>query len=333
MSAGAAVRTEHRHVKVPYINERKKYDLIIAASGQIVYDYDLTTGDIVWSGSLEQVLGYEREEMGGIEEWAAMIHPEDRAEALRLLDVAEKERGTYDVDYRLRCKNGSYRWLHDRGFFLIEDDRNVRRMIGMMQDIHSRKQAELLQNAVYRIAQAADTSAGLGDLFKSVHNIVGTVMPAGNFYIALYDDEEDLISFPYFVDEEDTPPSPKKPGKGLTEHVIRTGRPCSATRRRTGTARRGHVELVGCLRLSGSASPSSSTGRRQGPWSSNTTKTRTPMAPRSCGCSNSSRPRWPGRSSASGPNGLWAKSETGSRNTLISPRSCCSGSTGRGRSS
>jgi len=245
-AAGATVRAEPRHVKVPYINERKKYDLIIAASGQIVYDYDLTTGDIVWSGSLEQVLGYEREEMGGLEEWAGMIHPEDRTEALRLLDVAEKERGTYDVDYRFRCKNGSYRWMHDRGFFLIEDDRNIRRMIGMMQDIHDRKQAELLQNAVYRIAQAADTSAGLGDLFKSVHKIIATVMPAGNFYIALYDDVEDLISFPYFVDEEDTPPAPKKPGKGLTEYVIRTGKPLLCDEAADRDLRgRGEVELIG----------------------------------------------------------------------------------------
>jgi len=246
MSAGATLRTEPRHVKVPYINERKKYDLIIAASGQIVYDYDLTTGDIVWSGSLEQVLGYEREEMGGIDEWAEMIHPEDRTEALRLLEVAEKDRGTYDVDYRFRHKNGSYRWLHDRGFFLIEDDRNVRRMIGMMQDIHDRKQAELLQNAVYRIAQAADTSAGMGDLFKSVHDIIRTVMPAGNFYIARYDDKEDMISFPYFVDEEDTPPAPKKSGKGLTEYVIRTGKPLLCDEITDRDLRgRGEVELIG----------------------------------------------------------------------------------------
>ena len=246
MSAGATIRTEPRHVKVPYINERKKYDLIIAASGQIVYDYDLTTGDIIWTGSLEQVLGYEREEMGGIEGWEEMIHPEDRTEALRLLEVAEKNRGTYDVDYRFRHKNGSYRWLHDRGFFLIEDDRNVRRMIGMMQDIHDRKQAELLQNAVYLIAQAADKSAGLSDLFKSVHNIIGTVMPAGNFYIARYDDKEDMISFPYFVDEEDTPPAPKKSGKGLTEYVIRTGKPLLCDEATDRDLRgRGEVEVVG----------------------------------------------------------------------------------------
>ena len=62
-------------------------------------------------------------------------------------------------------------------------------MIGMMQDITERKQAELLQNAVYRIAQAADKSPSLEDLYRSVHEIIATVMPAGNFYIALFDKE------------------------------------------------------------------------------------------------------------------------------------------------
>jgi len=243
---GPTVRTEAKPYKPPYINERKKYELIIAASGQVVRDYDLPSGEIVWSGSLEQVLGYEPQEMGGIAEWAERIHPEDRDEALRLLDVAEKDRTTYDVDYRFRQKNGSYRWLHDRGFFLIEEDRNLRRMIGMMQDIHDRKQAEILQNAVYRIAQAAETSATLEDLFRSVHKTVSTVMPAGNFYIALYDAAENLISFPYFVDEEDSPPAPVKPGKGLTEYVIRTGRPLLCDEATDRELRgRGEVEVIG----------------------------------------------------------------------------------------
>src|SRR5512136_1125872 len=63
---GPIVRTEAKPYKPPYINERKRYELIIAASGQVVYDYDLPTGDIVWSGDLERVLGYEPQEMGGI---------------------------------------------------------------------------------------------------------------------------------------------------------------------------------------------------------------------------------------------------------------------------
>ena len=223
-----------------------RFELVIAASGQVVYDYDLSTGEIIWSGSLEQVLGYTRKEMGGIEEWAEMIHPEDKAEALRLLDIAEKLQTTYDVDYRFRHRNGGYRWLHDRGFFLVEKGGQVRRMIGMMQDITERKQAGLLQSAVYRISQAADSSASLGDVYRSVHETVATVMPAGNFYIALYDDADSMISFPYFVDEVDAPPPPLKASKGLTEYVIRTGKPLLCDQATDMDLRgRGEVEVIG----------------------------------------------------------------------------------------
>jgi signal transduction histidine kinase len=49
-------------------------------------------------------------------------------------------------------------------------------------------------------------------------------MPAKNFYIALYDADDDLLSFPYFVDERDEPSEPHRPGRGLTEFVLRSGR-------------------------------------------------------------------------------------------------------------
>jgi PAS domain S-box-containing protein len=63
-----------------------------------------------------------------------------------------------------------------------------------------------------------------------MHSILSELIYANNFYIALYDEREDLISFPYFVDETDTAPMPRKPGKGLTEYVLRTEKPALVTR-------------------------------------------------------------------------------------------------------
>ena len=50
-------------------------------------------------------------------------------------------------------------------------------------------------------------------------------MPVENLYIALYDAEHDLLSFPYYVDQYDEPPPPGKPEHGLTEYVLSTKKP------------------------------------------------------------------------------------------------------------
>src|SRR2546425_5091378 len=114
---------------------------------------------------------------------------------------------------------------------------------------HSREaqaRAHQLQAATYRIAQVAMSTPGLEGLLPATHRIVSELMPARNFYIALYDPANDLLSFPYVVDEHDTDFSSKKPGKGLTEHVLRTGQALLVTPEvQAELEQRGEVELVG----------------------------------------------------------------------------------------
>jgi response regulator RpfG family c-di-GMP phosphodiesterase/PAS domain-containing protein len=100
-----------------------------------------------------------------------------------------------------------------------------------LRDLQARrdgKRAEMVYAASYKISESASSAENLYELFKSIHDIVGELMPANNFYISLFDKATDLISFPYYVDENDSPPAPNHPGKGLTEYVLRTGKPLLA---------------------------------------------------------------------------------------------------------
>jgi len=116
--------------------------------------------------------------------------------------------------------------------------------------VSRRDRSEQLQAATYRIAEAAQAAEGLHDLLPSIHGIVGELMPARNFYIALHNEATNSISFPYFVDEVDAPPAPKSPGRGLTEYVLRTGKPLLATTEvHAELERRGEVELLGAPSL------------------------------------------------------------------------------------
>lgn len=113
-------------------------------------------------------------------------------------------------------------------------------------DVTERRRAEQLQQAVYQIARAADTAETLAAFFQQIHEVIGTVMPARNFYISLYDDGTDMLSFPYFVDEVDVPLPPQKPGHGLTAYVLRTGKSLLCDlKTHEALEKQGEIELVG----------------------------------------------------------------------------------------
>src|SRR2546426_5093857 len=114
------------------------------------------------------------------------------------------------------------------------------------RDVTEAKRAEQIQLATYRISEAAHAARTRPDLVAAIHGIVGELMPAKNFYIALYDPADDLLTFPYHMDEYDSDFPSKKPGKGLTEYVLRTGQPLLVTPElHAELERRGEVEMIG----------------------------------------------------------------------------------------
>jgi two-component system cell cycle sensor histidine kinase/response regulator CckA len=118
------------------------------------------------------------------------------------------------------------------------------------RDVTERRRADQIQLATYRISEAAQAARNLQELFGAIHRIVGELLPAKNFYIALYDATSGMLSFPYFVDEYDTDFPSKKLGKGLTEYVLRTGQPALVTPEvHAELERRGEVELIGAASI------------------------------------------------------------------------------------
>lgn len=171
------------------------------------------------SAGCERIFGYTPQEMLG-RQMLDMIHPDDRA---RTLNAAEGVMGgtpNPNFENRYIRKDGSVahimwsaRWSPQEG---------VR--IAVARDITARKRAEAVQAALLAISEAAHIATDLLDLFHQIHAIIGGLLPARNFFVALYDEERDVLSFPYFLDEHDATPAPRPLGTGtLSAEIIRTG--------------------------------------------------------------------------------------------------------------
>jgi PAS domain S-box-containing protein len=153
--------TERKRVEKEREDSKTRYDMISTSAGLVIYDYNIVTGDILWSGNSIEVLGYKPEELGNIDRWAELIHPDDREEAFRLLEKAQLNLDPYDVYYRFSVKSGGYVHLHDRGFFMPDKDGRAIRMMGMMNDVTDRIESqESLKQSEQRFRTLQQASFG-----------------------------------------------------------------------------------------------------------------------------------------------------------------------------
>ncbi len=174
-----------------------------------------------------RLFGWEQEEVRGRPLHELIVPPDRLGEVDWVLDSIRKGHKVSLEARRLR-KNGTLVDVSVQSTPVLMDGGQIA-IFAIYRDISERKQSEALQSALYRIAEKTSSAEDLEEFYTAIHAIVGELMYARNFYIALHDPVTQLLSFPYFVDEEEPCPGPQPLGRGLTEYVLRTGEPLLAS--------------------------------------------------------------------------------------------------------
>jgi PAS domain S-box-containing protein len=181
------------------------------------------------SPRIQDLVGFPAAEWTGEKNrWLGQIHPDDRQQVLTKISQCLSFGLPFHAEYRLIHSSGRAVWVSD-DTVPVQMPGQKDRVQGVLLDITARKRAEQTQSATYRISQAAFAARDLEGLYTEIHNVLGELMHAENFFIALYDPDTRLLNFPYFVDQYDEPPEPIIARHGLTEYVLRTGKALFAT--------------------------------------------------------------------------------------------------------
>ncbi len=172
-------------------------------------------------------------------EYASSFYKDDKS-------IIETGNPVLDREESFLDSEGRRNWLLTTKIPLLDKDGNISGIVGVGRNITKRKKNELIREALYEISESVLTTTDIKMLYQKIHLAVGKLMPADNFIIAHYDDEKKILSFPYMVDEYDEQYAPKQLGKGLTEYVLRTGKPVLVDAQKDlELCEAGEVELVG----------------------------------------------------------------------------------------
>jgi len=129
--------------------------------------------------------------------------------------------GPQVFEWKAKHKDGRQFWVEVNMRQAVISGKD--RLLVAIREISERKRSEQIRTAIYRISHSVQAAQNLKELFYLIHGIINDLMPAQNFYIALYDYERDEFYYPYYIDQYDTTPAPHAPNRGLTSYVLRTG--------------------------------------------------------------------------------------------------------------
>jgi PAS domain S-box-containing protein/diguanylate cyclase (GGDEF)-like protein len=166
-------RELHGHIEIALYKNRmekrlrdseERYVLASLGTNDGVWDWDLTAEKIYFSPRWKSMLGFDEDEIGqNPREWFSRIHPEDKARVeQQIAEHIEGKAGHFESEYRIQCKDGSYRWTSARGLALVDAAGKAYRMAGSQADITERKLYDALTGLPNRILFTDKIGEALG---------------------------------------------------------------------------------------------------------------------------------------------------------------------------
>lgn len=166
---------------IKYSEERM--ELALEGSGNGIWDWSLESNTVYYSSQWKLLLGYEEHEISNSpREWEKRIHPEDIKKCYKDLENhLSGQTSFYSNEHRLLCKDGTYKWVLDRGKIIeFSPSGKPKRMVGTKSDITTRKKSEL---------ELFNSKQIIESLFSNLPGIAYRCLPDDNWTMILLSKE------------------------------------------------------------------------------------------------------------------------------------------------
>ena len=141
--AAARDITERKQAELALQENEERWQLALRGANDGIWDWNVKTNEVFFSRRWKEMLGFTEAEIGNtVEEWSKRVHPDDIGWVTEVIqNHFAKKTPFYISEHRVLCKDGSYKWILDRGQALWDEAGNVIRMSGSYTDVSDRHKA------------------------------------------------------------------------------------------------------------------------------------------------------------------------------------------------
>ncbi len=156
--------SEQKAVEQALRRSEERFQLALAGANDGLWDWNLATDEVFYSPRWQMMLGYGPDELkGNVETWKSLLHPEDRDRVMKQVsDFMQQRQSKFEIEYRLRHKDGSYRTILSRVSLHVRIRNAPFDLVGTHQDLTDRKQAEVALRRSESFLRHAQQLARLG---------------------------------------------------------------------------------------------------------------------------------------------------------------------------
>ncbi len=174
------------------------------------------------------------------------IHPDDAKDAEnRYAQFLKAPGNSIPFKYRVRHKDGSWRWVEGTGINLLAEP-GINAIVTNYRDVTELRRSESERQVLLEIMKGVAATGSLSELLELIRQSLAKVIYAENFFVVFHNRNSDLFEEVFAIDKYDPPMPPSKLEKSIVSYVFRTGEPLLLTETKfKELEEKGEVELVG----------------------------------------------------------------------------------------